>query len=281
MNKHVNVWVGHWFLYGEVKPNTYNAVHKYYLNDWKNYIQQIEIYPDNTHNLIGIPTKNLNLFMGGIIKHDDCFEWNKSYTNDGYGQTTVHYKNWRTHRLSYSLFYGPIPDGLLVCHSCDNKKCLNPLHLFVGTVKDNALDASKKGLICGELSSSNILTEELIWKLCDEIINTNSTIFELATKFDISHHTIRDLLKAKTWKQFMPKVLDFYNFSYSDLKKQIINDFTGEKHIHSKLNIDKVKQIKRLLLNNYSRQHIAIKFGVSVPSIRNIDIGKTWSYVTI
>jgi hypothetical protein len=53
-------------------------------------------------------------------------------------------RNYYAHRVAYELFVGPVPDGMFVCHRCDNPPCCNPAHLFIGTAKDNAVDSSNK-----------------------------------------------------------------------------------------------------------------------------------------
>jgi len=76
--------------------------------------------------------------------------WNWTAAKDGCGYGFIGIKRikkslMRAHRVSYMEFIGPIPDGLLVCHHCDNPGCVNPKHLFLGTHKDNADDMVKKG----------------------------------------------------------------------------------------------------------------------------------------
>ena len=74
-----------------------------------------------------------------------CWLWNRDLTQNGYGDLRLRGKHIRAHRAAYSVYVGPIPDGLLVCHRCDVKPCCNPAHLFVGTSVDNMIDCIRKG----------------------------------------------------------------------------------------------------------------------------------------
>ena len=73
-----------------------------------------------------------------------CHQWT-AYTLNGYGRFRVGAKMIRSHRISYEIHRGPIPDGLCVLHECDNPTCVNPQHLFAGTHQDNADDKVAKG----------------------------------------------------------------------------------------------------------------------------------------
>src|SRR6266566_1485071 len=97
------------------------------------------------HSIIFTP-KVLALFWAKVDKaYGDCWIWTGSRDNYGYGLLTIQRRLYTASRVSYFIANGPIPNGMLVCHHCDNPPCVNPSHLFIGSHKRNIQDSLVKG----------------------------------------------------------------------------------------------------------------------------------------
>ena len=124
------------------------------------------------------------------ITKSGCWEWIGNPRENGYCRTTYKRKNWYVHRLSYTAFVGEIPKGMDVCHKCDNRKCCNPNHLFVGTRKDNMEDCKNKGRIAkGFKLPQTKLTEEDKKKIV-ELAKTGEKYSKIAKIFGVQRQTI-------------------------------------------------------------------------------------------
>lgn len=160
------------------------------------------------------------------------------------------------HRYSFELSKGPIPEGMLVCHTCDIPTCVNPDHLFLGTHKENAIDRSKKG------------RNKCFKKLNDDDVKIikSSTISQnkLSKQFNVSRRTIASIQYGETWSDIKSDDSISYTFSCQICKQksnQIIHKDTNYKYrrISDKLCL-KCDRALKLFGSNKDYLSAAIKF---------------------
>lgn len=136
-----------------------------------------------------------------VRKDSSCWAWDSNKTVKGYGQIYVGegQSPVGAHRLSYMIHHGPVPDGMYVCHSCDNPECTNPNHLFLGTPKDNTQDMlTKSREAWGMKSGSRKLTTDQVISIRRAYADGES-IDILMGIFGVSRSCITDIVTGRRW----------------------------------------------------------------------------------
>lgn len=132
---------------------------------------------------------------------NECWEWTGAVYEWGYGVMKVaNRRNCSAHRVSYVIHHGPIPDGMFVCHSCDNPPCVNPSHIFLGTPADNLKDAaSKNRMLFGEAHPGNKFSAESVAKVRAGYPRLSER--ELANLYGVSEGMVYRIVRGLAWKK--------------------------------------------------------------------------------
>lgn len=149
----------------------------------------------------------INKFWSRVEKRgdDECWSWRGSYDKDGYGQIWdgVTKKCRRAHAISAEIHFGIRPNGLVVCHSCDNPECTNPAHLYYATAKHNNDDKMRKNRHArGENQGNSKLTENQV----NEIRKRAGEDYRLLCKeFDLVPSTVYRIWHGQSWKHSLAR----------------------------------------------------------------------------
>lgn len=129
--------------------------------------------------------------------HDDCWEWAAKSKTRGYGVIHVEQRRYYATHVAMLLSGNPRPDGLMILHSCDNKLCVNPIHLRWGTCAENIQEAAQRGLMHNGAKTGGA---KLSIDAVKEIKSSNETQKFLASKFGVDPSTISYVKSGRSWK---------------------------------------------------------------------------------
>lgn len=153
---------------------------------------------DITTPIVSLPPKE-KLLAKRNITGNGCWEWLGYRDTSGYGWIGINYRIESTHRIAYKIWAGEIPKGLYVLHKCDNPPCFNPEHLFLGSNRDNRVDAVKKNrhakgekIVFSKLTATQVLeARAMLGRLSQR---------EIADHFLVDQSNISRIARRITWK---------------------------------------------------------------------------------
>lgn len=189
-----------------VKEHGYCVAHYHRWRKYRNALHFPDPYAES-HTKVALEAR----FWKNVDKGGECWEWTGSRSN-GYGRTVIGSKATGTrrsigaHRLSWLLHFGPIADGFQVCHTCDNRSCVRPAHLFLGTSADNNHDRDWKGraklppVVLGSARPSSRLTEEQVAEIRGLYATGLHSQQALANRYGIGQMTVSSIVRRQTWR---------------------------------------------------------------------------------
>ena len=155
-------------------------------------------------------TSDEDRFWSKVSKTDYCWNWIASLDDHGYGQFWIRGATypWKASRVAYMLSHGVYPGDKHVLHSCDNSKCVNPDHLFLGTHLENMQDMVNKGRSCkgrkgrSGVKNNNVkLTPENVLLMRSIYKSGECTQMELAEMFGIGQSQVSRIIRGEHWNE--------------------------------------------------------------------------------
>lgn len=196
-----------------------------------------------------------------------CFNWKLSGDRKGYGQTGMAGGTRYAHILSYETFRGPVPPGLYVLHKCDNPRCINPAHLFLGTQLDNMRDCISKGRHAwGEKVPNARLKNSDVRQIAERYAAGEEST-ELAKSYGVRYAVIWKILTGKTYRGIERQV---FVLEYGT---------PGQDHYAAKVTDADVRAMRAAVACGASRASQARKYGLTGTTVSKIVLGKAWKHL--
>lgn len=204
-----------------------------------------------------------------LIEETGCWELARRIAVDGYGQIKLDGKTVKTHRVIYSSLIGEIPDGFVVRHKCDNRKCNNPAHLEAGTYQDNSSDMverdrQRKGETHQTAKLSDADALEIV-----RLVEGGTTHQAIADRFGISRGYVSEVARGLKRKH-LGATADY---------SPTANKRRGSSCNFAKINEASVLEIRKMLASGAKQKEIADMFGVDQTLVSQIKRRKIWAHL--
>lgn len=224
-----------------------------------------------------IHAETIARFWSKTSQSGDCLEWTASINRGGYGQFNAGNKRIvLAHRFSWEIANGPIPDGLLVCHDCDNRKCVELAHLFLGTHKDNNNDMFSKGRghvfdgsqAIGENNVNAKLTKEMVSKV-KGLLSAGASLGIISKEFGITKQAVMAIRDEETWKGVKPS-------KPTARQRLSLPRPSGENNNRAVMTWKRVMELRKARQSGEKLDSLATRFGISRSTVKQIVRGDTW-----